>query len=112
MAFSRAARSCGSRPSLLAAGCTGCVAQLGNPFVEAALWHILPMPRRANPPKPAGLRVLDVPSAPCRPLPAATEYGLVECPGVDDGVGDGVLGCITLPSGLEDGRSAVRVYGP
>jgi hypothetical protein len=109
MAFSRAARSCGSKPSLLAAGCTGCVAQLGSPFVEAALWHIFPVPRRANSPKPAGFRVLDVPSAPCLPLLAATEYGLIEFPGVDDGVGDGVLGCITLPSGLEDGRSAVRV---
>ena len=119
MAFSRAARSCGSRPSLPAAGVGCCVAQLGpaspapgwgccvaqfgSAFVEKGLWSgpRLLKPANAAPP-------------PCLSLPAATEYGRVECPRVDNGVdeSESKLDVGNLPSGFDVGRSEGRVQGP
>ncbi len=120
MAFSLAARSCGSRPSLDAAGCGCCVAQLGpaplaapapgwgccvaqfgSAFVVKGLWSD---PRWLKPANAA---------PPCLSPPAATEYGRVERPRVGNRVDERESRLdVGVPSGPDVGRSEGRVQGP
>jgi hypothetical protein len=53
-----------------------------------------------------------LPSLPCLLLLATAEYSLFGCPTINDGARDRVSESDILPSGLDEGRSAGRVYGP